>query len=101
MSSTTVFEVKNKFLPETAVTLSEPPPYEGTSIVGRYMWWVAKDVNHSNPNIDAYAKLIIAEFSRLENNEITVEEFDKNTSNIEDETPLNYIQRCTVMHYPN
>jgi len=101
MSSTTVFEVKNKFLPETTVSLSEPPPYEGTSIVGRYMWWVAKEVNHSNPNIDAYAKLIIAEFSRLESSEITVEEFDKNTSNIEDETPLNYIQRCIVMHYPN
>ena len=82
---------------ENNIKLSE---YEGTTVTGRYMWWAAKEINHSNPNIDAYAKLLVAEFTRLEKNEITIEEFDKNTPNIEDDTPLNYIQRCIVMHYP-
>jgi hypothetical protein len=65
------------------------------------MWWVARDVNNDNPNISAYAKLMISEFAKLENSEITLEEFNKNTANIEDDTPLNYIQRCIVFHYPN
>ena len=74
--------------------------YEGTSVTGRYMWWVAKELNHSNPNIDAYAKLLISEFAKLEKDEITIEEFNVNTPNIEDETPLNYIKGCIVLHYP-
>ena len=81
------------------LTTLEQPKYEGTSIVGRYMWWVDKELNHSNPNIDAYAKLLISEFARLEKNETTIEEFNKNTPNIEDETPLNYIQNCIILHY--
>ena len=72
----------------------------GVSVIGRYVWWAAKEINHINPNIDAYAKLIVSEFARLEKNEITIEEFDKNTPNIEDETPLNYIQKQIIMHYP-
>jgi hypothetical protein len=80
---------------------NEASTYEGTSTVGRYIWWVAKEVNHTNPNIDTYAKLIISEFARLENNETTIEEFEKNTPNIEDETPLNYIQKQIIIHYPN
>jgi hypothetical protein len=79
----------------------DPLPYDGTGIALRYMWWVTKELNHSNPNIDAYAKLIISEFARLEKGEITIEEFNKNTSNIEDETPLNYIQNQIILHYPN
>ena len=75
--------------------------YEGTSIVGRYMWWVAKELNHENPNIDTYAKLLISEFARLENGEITLEEFNINTPNIEDETSLNYIKNQIITHYPN
>ena len=76
-------------------------PYDGTGIALRYMWWVTKELNHSNPNIDAYAKLIISEFARLEKGEITIEEFNKNTPNIEDETPLNYIKNQIILHYPN
>jgi len=79
---------------------TDPNQYQGTSVVGRYMWHAAKEINHFIPNISAYAKLMVKEFARLEKNEITIEEFDKNTPNIEDETPLNYIQRCIVMHYP-
>jgi hypothetical protein len=78
---------------------TERPPYDGKTIVGRYIWHAANELNHSNPNIDAYAKLLIAEFAKLEKNEITIEEFDANTSNIEDETPLNYIQTRIVMFY--
>ena len=81
-------------------SLEEIPEDKGTSISGRYMWWVAKELNHSNPNIDAYAKLLISEFARLEKKEITIEEFNVNTPNIEDETPLNYIKGCIVLHYP-
>ena len=80
---------------------NEQLPNEGTSITSRYMWWVAQELNHSNPNIDSYAKLIISEFARLEKDEITIEEFDKNTPNIEDETPLNYIRNRILVHYPN
>jgi hypothetical protein len=80
---------------------SKQPPYEGTTITGRYMWWVAEELGHPNPNIDAYVQLLISEFARLTNNEITIEEFDKNTPNIEDETPLNYIQGRIVTFYPN
>ena len=76
-------------------------PYDGTGIALRYMWWVARELNHSNHNIDAYAKLIISEFARLEKGEITIEEFNKNTPNIEDETPLNYIKNQIILHYPN
>jgi hypothetical protein len=75
--------------------------YEGTRVVGRYMWWVGKELGHPNPNIDAYAQRIITEFAKLEANEITVDEFKENTPNIEDETPLNYIRNCIMMHYPN
>lgn len=82
---------------ENNIKLSE---YQGTTVTGRYMWWAAKEINHSNPNIDAYAKLLVAEFTRLEKNEITIEEFDKNTPNIEDDTPLNYIQTRIIMFYP-
>lgn len=78
----------------------EPSEYQGTTVTGRYIWHAAKEINHSNPNIDAYAKLMVAEFARLEKNEITIEEFDKNTPNIEDETPLNYIQTRIIMFYP-
>ena len=77
------------------------PPYTGTRTVGRYMWWVAEELGHSNPNIDAYAQLLILEFAKLESNEITVEEFYQRTPHIEDETPLNYIKTCIVKHYPN
>jgi hypothetical protein len=80
---------------------NEPSQYEGTRVVGRYMWWVAQELNHSSPNIDAYAKLIISEFAKLENNEITIEDFSNNTPNIEDETPLNYIRNQIIVHYPN
>lgn len=76
-------------------------PYEGTRVVGRYMWWVAEELNHSNPNINAYAKILISEFERLETGEITIEEYEQNTSNIEDETPLNYIRNQIITHYPN
>ena len=77
------------------------PPYEGNRVVGRYMWWVEEELNHENPNIDAYAKLLISEFARLENDEITLEEYEQNTPNIEDETPLKYIRNQIIKHYPN
>ena len=80
---------------------NKPSTYEGTSTVGRYMWWVAKEVNNANSNIDAYAKLIISEFARLEKNEITIEEFEINTPNLDDETHLNYIRKQIIIHYPN
>lgn len=88
----------------TFVTIDEEnkqSTYEGTSTVGRYIWWATREINHSNPNIDTYAKLMVKEFARLEKNEITIEEFDKNTPNIEDETPLNYIQKQIIINYPN
>ena len=80
---------------------SEPLPYEGSRIVGRYMWWVARELNNSNQNIDTYAQLLISEFAKLEKDEITIEEFEKSTPNIEDDTPLNYIKNCIILHYPN
>ena len=81
-------------------TIEPTKENEEQGIAARYMWWVDKELNHSNPNIDAYAKLLISEFARLEKKEITIEEFNKNTPNIEDETPLNYIKGCVVLHYP-
>ena len=80
---------------------TERPPYEGNRVVGRYMWWVAQELNQENPNIDTYAKLLISEFARLENGEITLEEYEQNTPSIEDETPLNYIRNQIIKHYPN
>ena len=96
----TIYVVRADELRSVKSTENEPT-YEGSSVVGRYMWWVTKEINHINPNIDAYAKLIVSEFARLEKNVITIEEFEKNTPNIEDETSLNYIQKQIIMHYPN
>ena len=90
-----------KFIYRMSSQDNKQPPYEGNRVVGRYMWWVAEELNHTNPNIDAYAKLLISEFARLENGEITIEEYEKNTPNIEDETPLNYIRNQIITHYPN
>jgi len=84
-----------------SLTRPERPPYEGNRVVGRYMWWVAQELNHENPNIDTYAKLLISEFEKLENGEITMEEYEQNTPSIEDETPLNYIRNQIITHYPN
>ena len=76
-------------------------PYEGTTVSGRYNWWAGQEIGHANPNIDAYAKLINNEFQKLENGEIDIKQFEENTPNIEDETPLNYIRNCILIHYPN
>ena len=97
MSSYTTVDANHAILPENNI---KPSEYEGSSVTGRYMWHAAKEINHFNPNISAYAKLMVKEFARLEKNEITIEEFEKNTPNIEDETPLNYIQTRIIMHYP-
>lgn len=66
-----------------------------------YAWWAKKEIGHSNPNIDEYAKLIVNEFTKLKNGEIDLKQFEDNTPNINDETPLNYIRNCILIHYPN
>lgn len=57
--------------------MTEYTPYqEGQSISQRYAWWASREIGHENPNIDAYAVLLTQEYQKLEDGEITIEEFE-------------------------
>lgn len=62
-----------------------------------YYFWAEKEIGNSNPNIDAYARLIVQEYDKFFNGEITIEEFEVNTPKINEDTPLNYIRNCIVI----
>lgn len=62
-----------------------------------YYYWVEKEIGNENPIIDAYAKLIVQEYDKFFNGEITIEQFKENTPEIEVETPLNYIRNMLVI----
>jgi len=82
--------------------MTEYTPYqEGQSISQRYAWWASREIGHENPNIDAYAVLLTQEYQKLENGEITIEEFETNTPKISEETPLNYIRDRIIEWFPN
>lgn len=77
-------------------------PYEkGQPVSNRYAWWATKEIGHQNKKINDYAILIGEQYQRLENGEITVEEFELNTPEIDEETPLNYIRNCIIHWHPN
>lgn len=77
------------------------PYQEGQSYSSRYAWWAEREIGNSNPNINDYAILIIQEYQKLELNQITIEEFEQNTPEIDEDTPLNYIRNCIISWYPN
>jgi hypothetical protein len=62
-----------------------------------YYYWVEKEIGNENPIIDSYAKLIVQEYNKFFNGEITIEQFKENTPEIEVETPLNYIRNMLVI----
>lgn len=66
-----------------------------------YFKYVQNELNHNNSNIDSYARLIQEEYQKLINGEITIEEFEANTPEIDEETPLNYIRNRIIEWYPN
>lgn len=66
-----------------------------------YFKYVQNELNHNNSNIDFYARLIQEEYQKLINGEITIEEFEANTPEIDEETPLNYIRNRIIEWYPN
>jgi hypothetical protein len=74
---------------------------EGQSYSNRYFWWVTQEIGNENVNIDAYAKLIKLEYEKLENGQITIEDFQQNTPEIIDDTCLNYIRNKIIEYYPN
>ena len=61
-----------------------------------YYSWAEKEIGNSNPNIDAYARLIVQEYDKFFNGEITIEEFELNTPEIEESTSLNYIRNMII-----
>jgi len=75
-------------------------PYQGTTVIGRYIWWAGQELNQPVENIASYAKLIIAEYNKLINEEIDIAQFESNTPHIEEDTPLNYIRDRICMFYP-
>lgn len=77
------------------------PYQEGQPYSDRYAWWATQEIGHENLNINDYAILISEEYQKLNNKEITVEEFRENTPEIDEETPLNYIRNCIIYWYPN
>lgn len=66
-----------------------------------YFKYVQNELNHNNSNIDSYARLIQEEYQKLINGEITIEEFEANTPEIDEETPLNYMRNRIIEWYPN
>lgn len=66
-----------------------------------YFKYVQNELNHNNSNIDFYARLIQEEYQKLINGEITIEEFEANTPEIDEETSLNYIRNRIIEWYPN
>ena len=77
------------------------PHQDGQQISDRYAWWAEQEIGNENPKINDYAILITQEYQKLINNEITFEEFELNTSPIEEETSLNYIRNRIIEWYPN
>jgi len=61
-----------------------------------YYFWAEKEIGNLNPKIDAYAKLIVQEYDKFFNGEITIEEFEVNTPEIEESTSLNYIRNMII-----
>lgn len=61
-----------------------------------YYFWAEKEIGNSNPKIDAYARLIVQEYDKFFNGEITIEEFEVNTPEIEESTSLNYIRNMIL-----
>lgn len=57
-----------------------------------YYFWAEKEIGNENPIIDSYAKLIVEQYNKFFDGEITLEEFEANTPKIEEETTLNYIR---------
>ena len=66
-----------------------------------YAYYAEQEIGNSNPIVNDYAVLITQEYEKLENNEITIEEFEANTPEIEEETTLNYIRNNIIQWYPN
>jgi len=66
-----------------------------------YASYVKNEIGNQNLNIDAYAVLLTQEYQKLENGEITIEEFETNTPKISEETPLNYIRDRIIEWFPN
>lgn len=77
------------------------PYQDGQPFSERYAWWVGQEIGNENLNIDSYAKLIQQEYQKLINNEISLKEFESNTPEIDEETPLNYIKNRIIEWYPN
>ena len=61
-----------------------------------YYFWAEKEIGNENPIIDEYAKLITQEYDKFFNGEITIEEFEQNTPEINEDTPLNYIRNIII-----
>jgi hypothetical protein len=76
------------------------PYQDGQPLSERYAWWAQKEIGHQNLNIDSYAKLIQQEYQKLINNKISLEEFESNTPEIDEETLLNYIRNRIIEWYP-
>lgn len=74
---------------------------EGQPFSERYAWWAEQEINHENQNISDYANLIVEEYQKLINQEITIEQFESNTPEINEDTPLNYIRNRIIGWYPN
>lgn len=84
-------------------TIKEPFIFyrEGQPISDRYAWWAEQEIDNPSENISTYAKLIVNEYKKLLNGEIDINEFEKNTPEIEENTVLNYIIKCIISFYPN
>jgi hypothetical protein len=77
------------------------PYQEGQPYSDRYAWWATQEIGNQNSNIDSYAKLLTQEYQKLINGEINIEQFEENTPEIDEETPLNYIRNRIIEWYPN
>lgn len=77
------------------------PYQDGQPFSDRYAWWTSREIGHKNENINSYALLIQQEYQKLINKQITLKEFELNTPEISEQTPLNYIRNTIIYWYPN
>jgi hypothetical protein len=66
-----------------------------------YAYYAQQEIGNENQIINDYAALITQEYQKLNNGDITIEEFEENTPEISEETTLNYIRNRIIEWYPN
>ena len=84
----------------TSDTTEELTNEQKRTTCDNYIGWVEKELDNESPTIRDYATLIISEYKKLSDNLITIQQFEENTPQINDETPLNYIRDRIIIFYP-